>query len=592
MCEPGTADTTWASNCRSTPVSCTSGTWTAWGSSSPENYPLRYESQHFAFYWPDGRNITVQQAQTAAQFLEDEVWTQFFGSPVFHPEPDCGRSDKRKTSIHIIESGLFGGCNAGRPGMWVGPGAITNLDRWGFAHEFTHAFQCLTPAFPDCGGVGCWIFESHANWMPHQLERYRSTTHCSDMLVNAPHLYYGSTRNRYCNWQFFEYLKDKHCYSAVHEMWTESAPNGQRDPWQKLMANQGWNIEQLNHLFGEWAMHNITWDYKNPPPTNGSNHGSVYRSAYGSLIDTAGRTDRRLRLTRLEAQNNNWATNRRFQSPYYWAPQRWGYNIVRLFPEAGATTVSVKFRGVTQDGANSGWRWGLVATNSDLTTARYSPLQSGADGEVELCITPGEYVFLVVTATPTQYQKIVWENPGDGRAYPSIYRYPYMVEVQGAWPEGFQNGQLDPCPGSTVRHENGGGCAPSGTPQSVYVGPHARILGGTVSGSARIEDQATIVSGTVSGGRVGALSLVGQGGSGIQARSFNVSNNATVLGTFYPLSWFGNNLTASGTSTFVGDLEIYTSKSSNVFYGLVNDGWSGAPSHNEVTIAPPYAWRD
>ena len=34
------------------------------------------------------------------------------------------------------------------------------------------------------------------------------------------HLYLGSTRDRYCNWQFMEYLKDKYCNSAVNAIWT------------------------------------------------------------------------------------------------------------------------------------------------------------------------------------------------------------------------------------------------------------------------------------------------------------------------------------------------------------------------------------
>src|SRR5690606_29640490 len=202
-----------------------------------------------------------------------------------------------------------------------------------------HGVQASTQGFPDCGGTGCWIYESHANWMPHQI--YRDDVHCSDMLVNAPHLYYGSTRNRYCNWQFFEFLKDKHCYEAVNEMWTYDAPAGQRDPWQKLLLSQGWDIEQLNDLFGEWAMHNVTWDYRDPPPTGsdgsgGRDQGDVYRTSYGSIEDTQGRTDRRLRLTRLESLDDDWTETRRFVSPYHWAPQRWGYNVVRLHPEEGA----------------------------------------------------------------------------------------------------------------------------------------------------------------------------------------------------------------------------------------------------------------
>src|SRR5690606_41215593 len=90
------------------------------------------------------------------------------------------------------------------------------------------------------------------------------------------------------------------------------------------------------------------------------------------------RPDRPLRTPRLAPSDARWAQNRRFVSPYYWAPQRWGYNVVRLHPESGATRVRVTFRGVTQSGANSGWRWGLVATDANLTTSRSGPLVSRA----------------------------------------------------------------------------------------------------------------------------------------------------------------------------------------------------------------------
>ena len=36
---------------------------------------------------------------------------------------------------------------------------------------------------------------------------------------------------------------------------------------------------------------------------------------------------------------------------------------------------------------------------------------------------------------------------------------------------------------------------------------------------------------------------------------------------------------------------VATSKSSNVFYGLVNNDWAGVASVTDVTVAPPYAWR-
>ena len=592
-CVTPKADNVWAgSTCATPPAnSCVAGNWIAPRDGGENGAPLRLESEHFAVYWKDGTNITTANAQAALTTLE-AIWDSYFSAPIYFPEPYCTSTTKYKAAVHFDnEFPLWGGGwsrnGINYMGMWIGPGAAN--DPWGLAHEFMHGVQSMTQGFGDCGGVGCWIYESHANWMPHQI--FNTNVHCSEMLPNMPHLYYGNTRNRYCNWQFFEFVKDKYCHSAINNMWAYNAPVGQRDPWQKLMLSQNWTIEQLNDRFGEWAMHNLTWDYKNP---DGSDQGAIYRQNYGAVnADPGNYTARRLRLTQLESLDTNFAQNRRFVSPYYWAPQRWGYNVVQLFPETGAGTITVKFRGVMQGGANSGWRWGLVSTNSSMTQARYTELQRGTDGEISLCITPGENIFLVVTATPTQYQKITWDSAGDGKAYTSIYRYPYMVEVQGAWPQGFKNGVRDACPAGTVRHINGGGCALATTPSTVYVGPYAKIIGGNVTGSARIDNQATVISGAVSGGTVGALSLLGVASHPHHgASSFNVSGSAKVLGTFYPLGWFGTNQSATGTATLIGDLEFVSSgKSANVFYGFVADDWSGVTSATDITIAPPYLWR-
>ena len=592
-CDAGSTETQWADSCPTISTNdCIGGTWQVTPEGS-DGQTLRYESEHFAFYWQDGTDIDIAGAQGAANTLE-MIWDKYFNSSINFPEPYCQSELKYKTTIHFDNDfPLWGGAwdyqGTSIPGMWVGPSAAK--DQWGLAHEFMHGVQSLTPAFADCnspGGGGCWIYESHANWMPHQI--FKDEVHCSEMLANSAHLHYGNTRNRYCNWQLFEYIKDKHCPSTVNAMWTSQAPAGQRDPFQKLMFNQGWNIEQLNDLFGEWALHNVTWDYRDP---DGDDQGAIYRRNYGPITaNNTAYSQRRLRLTQLEALDNNWQSSRRFSSPYYWAPQRWGYNVTRLYPEDGAQTVTVDFRGVEQDGANSGWRWGLVATDSNLENPRYSELQSASKGELTFCLTGSEHVFLVVLAAPTQYQKITWQQPADGTPYPSIYRYPYMVEINGAWPQGFVNGELSPCPQGTARHSNGGGCAPSATPASVYVGPYAKILGGRVAGNARIEDHATIINGEVSDNAiVGALTVLGvEPNPHHGAASFNVIDNASVYSTFYPMGWFGANLTASGSAVYKGDLEVYSSKNNRLFYGLVDDNNQGVTNQPEVTTEPPYFW--
>jgi len=582
-CDAGTTTTTWASNCATTPVACTAGTWTA-GGPDPDHagFKLISESAHFAVY--SDENISAATAQSAVDYLDTTVWPTFFGSPLFMREPLCNSATKIKASIHVHSDwGLTGGSwGTGRMGMWIGTGALA--DHWGLAHEFTHGVQSVQ------GGMSCnqantcgWIYESHANWQAQQVPEYHTKeVHCSEMLANAPHLYLGSTRDRYCNWQFMEFLKDKYCPAAVNAIWT-GTPS--KDPFTAIMNARGWNIGQLNDFFGEWAMHNVTWDYRDPAPqsTTANNQSALYRSKYGSTTD-ASKTERRLRVTKLEPLDTSYATNRRFMSPFYWAPQRFGYNVVRLYPEAGATSVTVTFRGLDQAGANPDFRWGLVATDAAVAKPRYSKLVSGTDGALTYCVQPGEPLFLVVVATPSALQTVVWDQ-----AYPTIYRYPYLVQLGNAWPEGFQGGKQDACATGLTRHENGGGCAPDATPASVYVGPYATIAGGTVNGSARIEDHATVVKGTVSGGTVGALSLIGSN----SANAFTVAGTAKVQTTFYPLGFFESGQGLSGTASLLGDVEYRgqgTNRTSGSFSGFVDDS-SASASMTEVTTPPPYAWR-
>jgi hypothetical protein len=467
--------------------------------------------------------------------------------------------------------------------MWIGTGGLS--DHWGLAHEFMHGVQSVQ------GGMACnssntcgWIYESHANWAAQQQAEYHTKdVHCSEYLPNAPHLYLGSTRDRYCNWQFMEYLKDKHCYSAVNAIWTGKAVD---DPFTAIMNGQNWDINQLNDFMGEWANHNVTWDYQDPPPesTAGSNQGTLYRSKYGPITDKS-QTWRRLRLTKVEPLDTDYATNRRFISPFYWAPQRFGYNVIRLYPDSGATSVTVTFRGLTSANPNPDWRWGLVATDTGITKPRYSTLQKGADSELTFCVDSGEYLWLVVMATPSAPQKIVWDQ-----AYNTVPRYPYMLQLGGAWPEGFQNGAPDACPSGLTRASNGGGCAPSGT--TAYVGPYATIASGAkVSANATITDHAYVETGsTVSGGTVTALSLIGSTGN--NANTFTVSGG-TAKTTFFPLGWFAAGQSLTGGS-LVGDVELQganVNRASGDCSGFV-DGSSCTAPGTDKTPAPPYTWRD
>jgi hypothetical protein len=272
----------------------------------------------------------------------------------------------------------------------------------------------------------------------------------------------------------------------------------------------------------------------------------------------------------------DYVNNRRFFAPYSWAPQRFGYNIIRLYPEPGASSVMVKFRGVTSAIASPDWRWGLVATDSGISKARYSSLQKGSDGQLDFCVVSGESLFLVVAATPSTQQTIVWDQ-----AYNTVPRYPYMVELAKAWPDGFGGGKPDACPSGTSRVSNGGGCGPSGLAATVYVGPYALVTGTGVAGAAKILDHAQVLGGKVTDATVGALTTFGS--------AFSVTGGSTQAeATFYPLDFFeGRSLSGGG---LIGDVELRADHSSGTCSGFVDATTCLGPG-TDNTPKPPYTWR-
>lgn len=578
---------------------CVPGAWTVVSAYSAEQ-PVQYETTHFAFRWKDG-DAKVADAVEAGTYME-RVWDTFMG-PLAFPEPYCDTPSKHKVNVNVDPTfGLNGGPTGLRDmGMWIGPLALK--DGWGLAHEFAHGLQGSSLGLRESYFTG-WFWESHADWMAHQVPELRNDTACSESVANFPHIYYGSTRNRYCNWLFFEHLKNKYGPAAVNGLWASALKPDQpdfreEDPFSALMRHQNWSISQLNDEFGDWALHNVTWDYVDK---QGHDQGAIYRKSYGSYDEREGW--RSLRVTRLEPMD---LSRRRFAVPKAWAPQRWGYNLVRLMPDAGATTMTVKFRGVVQDAPattslpgfynepdsipepSSDWRWGVVAVQAD-GTPRYGPLMRGADGELPFDLRPDDKaVYLVVMGTPASHQKIKWDQP-----HYSLYRYPWMVELTGALPQGYEAGHVRGTDGRV--HPNGGGWVSNAAQvdPSVYVGPHARVLGGTVTGNARIEDHALVVGGTISDNAViGALSVIDNG--------VKVSGNARVMTTFLGVGAFEWGTELSGTVEIFGDAEVRGGPklSRGVYSGVVTQDSANDPAQGsrlrtqvpEVTVNAPYVWR-
>lgn len=585
-------------------------------------------------------SIPAADAQGVLQSLEKvfSFYTDSLGWMLPFPKsPD----KKLKSNIYVFENAvmasLYGGLDYVKdlngeygPGMWIGVGSLK--DYWGTSHEFAHGLQGVAGWMGNNSHAG-WFAESHANWMAHQYNP--KDAHCSEYLINFPYLYYGSTRDRYCNWQFLEHLKEKFGggndgAKEVNRLWMESIHDGEdgrmeQTPFTAMMMVYSWTLEDLNREFGQFAMKNATFEYA-------PEKKKLYSKSWGdyefSTRRNTSNTARHMRVTMLNRMDSASGGPDRYIVPSYWAPQRWGYNIVRIYPDS-AGKVTVRFRGIVQHKKGEGykcfgdnedtykgkhykwcnyapdalpdpasqWAVGLVAEGSD-GTPRYSELMLDTAGNISIETKASDKaLWIAVTAAPSEMQTILWDQ-----FYYSVYRYPYMIEVVNGKPEGYNDNFWKPAGyagGSAqgyAKHANGGGWVSSKAKvdASVYVGPDAVVNGGTVTGDARIEDFAVVNGGTVGGKAVVRGRALVSGGSmadnaileedawlvsgtikdDARVGALSVITNSIVSGKaqVHGVMWPVDGKKLSGTAQLRGDLENnFTSEiSKGVFYGMVN----------------------
>ena len=641
-------------------------TWN--GVCEKNGHTLVASSEHFEICkkatFDDGsaNNVSISEsdAQSAIKTLEHVFLFYHDSIKWMYPQPGNANS-KYKSVAYIYENSkmgaLYGGgngeaCDKGEcsPGLWLGSGALT--DYWGLAHEYAHGLQSVAGWMGNNSHTG-WIAESHANWMAHQVNS-SDAHYCSEALINFPYLYYGSTRDRYCNWQFMEHLKEEfgggyEGVQKVNRIWNESLRDGEdgrmeQTPFTAMMSVYGWTLEELNDQFGKFAMKNATLEYEPAKKTLYKNTWGDYefatRRTGGGWGDMYRRHPRVTMLNKMECAAGEECADR-YVSPSYWAPQRWGYNLVRIYPEK-AGKVTVKFRGIVQDkkavngytcfgdntdyykGQNyrwcnyapdalpdpaSGWTVGLVAEGAD-GTPRYSEMKHGTGFNLEIETKDiDKALWLAVAATPTEMQTILWDQ-----FYYSIYRYPYMVEVENGAPEGYNKDFWKPANTSGyTKHGNGGGLVSSKAKvdASVYVGPDAVVNGGTVTGNARIEDFAVVNGGTigdnavmrgralVTAGTIGGDAVLEEdawlvsgtvsGKAKVGALSIIVNSTVTDNAQVYGVMWAVADKKLSGTAQLRGDLENNFTKeiTKGVFYGMVDDGMLNNASYGANLTTPP-----
>jgi len=517
-------------------------------------------------------------ATTALETLEHIFSVYHDSAQWMYPQPS-NANEKLKSVAYLFEDSkmgaLYGGGNTeacvtvnGKdecsPGLWLGSGAFKDL--WGLAHEYAHGLQSVAGWMGSNATAG-WICESHANWMAHQVNP-TDAHYCSEALINFPYLYYGSSRDRYCNWQFMEHLKEEFGggwkgVQMVNRMWMNKLNDGDagyqtQTPFSAMIGAYDWKYSDLTQQLGKFAMKNATLEYAGDKKslyknTWGGYEFDIRRITYSSG-DLYRRHSRVTMLNQVAASSKDGAAadgsaTPFYEVPSYWAPQRFGYNLVRLYPDS-AGKVTVKFRGIVQQskpasefgcaGSESVWEWsdaqnkwvqknlcnlspekmpdpnsswtvGLVAEGAD-GTPRYSEMKSGTAFNLDIETKANDKaLWLTVTATPKELYTVTWDQ-----FYYTIYRYPYMIKVENGAPEGYEQGAWESDPyinptgaagGGLINystHKNGGGQVgyKAKVDSTVYVGPKARVTEGTVTGNVRIEDFAVVKGGSISGNAV------------------------------------------------------------------------------------------
>ena len=165
-------------------------------------------------------------------------------------------------------------------------------------------------------------------------------------------------------------------------------------------------IKGCGDFFGEYAARMVTLDYIAQPmlrPKYGMPEVSYVYPVYG-----AGDT---------------------FRIPNSEVPWAYGFNIVRLTPDAGAKQVAVDFRGFHDPDNHSDWRACIVAVDAG-GRARYSPMWN--KGKMTFALKPTDkHLWLTVAATPSALPV-----SGDAGWFHGIHapRFPWEVTLTGCKP--------------------------------------------------------------------------------------------------------------------------------------------------------------
>ena len=451
------------------------------------------ESKHFRFLWSAARAAQGVNATTARGALRnaEEAWQVFVKIMGYREVSESTHSpngNKYKTNFLCIHDGFWMSSTGGGFGyMNIEPSGLqADPPSWVIPHELMHVFQ-----HHNNNGNYSGQWETHANygrarWLKHYQNIFPNSAGIEALGVRDGHFMISSGRNYYLTWPFLYYIDDN----------PDNLPDLSNDMtkrlWQEGLQWEFWATTldrltpttSLKDISGYYARRCATWDFSNQAAMNAElNTQDPTRNARHLFTDLIQRAD-----------EPGW-----WRVPPQKAPAQGAYAMHELIPTGtgAGRLVTVNLQGLADSARGADWRASFVAV-SDTGVERYTPLWSNGSSSITLAANENK-LYLAVAGTPDWYANGGHNEASEPfRSHPSRSRFHYQIQVTGATPLERNNGATT----GLTQHSNGGGYRSVAVPASVYIGPNARVTGGSVSGNARIEDYAVVSSGTVNSNAV------------------------------------------------------------------------------------------
>jgi autotransporter-associated beta strand protein len=487
------------------------------------------ESKHFRVisntYMTTQLGWTDAKAKGTLRNLEEawQVYVKILGyrEPAYNVGTTSGTAYKLNVTNYYdgYWAGIddFGGTSLAQ--LNITPGGLqVDPPTWVIPHELMHCFQFHNTS----GKVNGEWFETHANygrerWLNHYQNVYPNRSNVEALGVRDGHFMMSSGRNYYLTWPFMYYVDTNPdalpdlSEGMIKRVWQET----QAEEFPMMALDRLTPTTSLKDIAGYYARRCATWDFSNQAAMTAElNNQDPNRNARHLFTDLLQRAD-----------DPAW-----WRVPLNKAPAQGAYAMHELIPAGSGAgrVVTVNLRGLADSARGADWRASLVAV-SDTGVERYTPLWSTGSSSITLAANENK-LYLSVAGTPDVfYYGGHDESSYRFRSHPSRSRFHYEVQVTGATPRERNNGATT----GLTQHSNGGGYRSVSVPTSVYIGPNARVTGGSVSGNARIEDYAVVSGGTVNSSAVISGHAWVSGGTvtdNARVRDWGIVDNGTISG--------------------------------------------------------------